>query len=192
MKPEHVVVLKRNPMLNTKCMELLSNQQEKKLNQLRVNEGVNIFVEDSSIDIPESLNQFNTEEFEILDPNNLYKAETKLTKWEKEFELESNRFQVKFNDPNLSTEINKTQLITAQQLSDSQKLFYAKFLIVDRRITVLDLKIKIGEFFNISLSELVFRRGGSHGTELLEDEQSLKQAQFYNMICLYLEKGIPS
>ena len=57
-----------------------------------MNEGVNIFVEDSSIDIPESLNQFNTEEFEILDPNNLYKAETKLTKWEKEFELESNRF----------------------------------------------------------------------------------------------------
>jgi hypothetical protein len=57
---------------------------------------------------------------------------------------------------------------------------------------VLDLKIKVCELFKISLSDLVFRRGGSHGTELLEDELTLKQAQFYNMICLYLEKGIPS
>ena len=57
---------------------------------------------------------------------------------------------------------------------------------------MLDLKIKVCELFKISLSDLVFRRGGSHGTELLEDELTLKQAQFYNMICLYLEKGIPS
>jgi hypothetical protein len=39
---------------------------------------------------------------------------------------------------------------------------------------VLDLKIKISEVFNISLSELVFRRGGSHGSELLEDDFTLK------------------
>lgn len=63
---------------------------------------------------------------------------------------------------------------------------------MDRRISVLDLKIKISDLFQLSLSELVFRRGGSHGTELLEDDLTLKQAQFYNMICLYLEKGIPS
>ena len=52
----NVTVLKRNPMLNTKCMELLSDQPDKKLNQLRVNEGVNLFVEDGSIEMPESLN----------------------------------------------------------------------------------------------------------------------------------------
>lgn len=28
--------------------------------------------------------------------------------------------------------------------------------------------------------------------ELIEDDYSLKQAQFYNMICLYLQEGIPS
>jgi hypothetical protein len=57
---------------------------------------------------------------------------------------------------------------------DGQKQIYSHFLIVDRRISVLDLKIKIGEVFNISLSELVFRRGGSHGSELLEDDFTLK------------------
>jgi hypothetical protein len=55
------------------------------------------------------------------------------------------------------------------------------------------LKIKIVSFFDdLPLNELVFRRGGAHGTELVEDDLSLKQAQFYNMICLFLEKGIPA
>lgn len=43
-------------MLNTKCMELLSDEPDKRLNQLRVNEGVNLFVEDRSVPIPESMN----------------------------------------------------------------------------------------------------------------------------------------
>jgi hypothetical protein len=76
---------------------------------------------------------------------------------------------VKFNDPT-TPEAKIQNQITAQQISDSQKQIYTKFTIVDRRISVLDLKIKIAESFNLSLSELVFRRGGSHGTELLEDE----------------------
>lgn len=65
-------------------------------------------------------------------------------------------------------------------------------MIVDRRISVLDLKIKLSTFLGVGLHELVFRRGGSHGVELLEDDDSLKQAQFYNLICLYLEIGVPS
>ena len=54
------------------------------------------------------------------------------------------------------------------------------------------MKIEISNQVKIDLSELVFRRGGAHGTELLEDDDSLKAAQFYNMMSLYLEKGIPS
>ena len=69
---------------------------------------------------------------------------------------------------------------------------YSNYLVVDRRISVLDLKKKIANYFNLSLDTLVFRRGGSHGMELIEDDYSLKQAQFYNMICLYLQIGIPS
>jgi hypothetical protein len=68
ISPENVVVLKRNPMLNTKCMERLSDEPEKKLNQLRVNEGVNLFIEDGSVPIPDCLNQFNSDDFEIIDP----------------------------------------------------------------------------------------------------------------------------
>jgi hypothetical protein len=34
----------------------------------------------------------------------------------------------------------------------------------------LDLKIKIAELFNLDLSNLVFRRGGTHGAELVEDD----------------------
>lgn len=56
----------------------------------------------------------------------------------------------------------------------------------------MELKLKVATYFNTSLSEIVFRRGGSHGTELVEDDDSLKQAQFYNNMSLYLEKGIPS
>ena len=65
-------------------------------------------------------------------------------------------------------------------------------MVVDRRITVLDLKIAISKYFDLDLSEIIFRRGGSHGTELIEDEETLKRAQFYNMMSLYLENGVPS
>lgn len=63
---------------------------------------------------------------------------------------------------------------------------------MDRRISVLDLKKKIAAQLNKDIDTLVFRRGGSHGMELLEDNYSLKQAQFYNMISLYIENGIPA
>lgn len=59
-------------------------------------------------------------------------------------------------------------------------------------MSVLDLKLKISSAVGISLDQLVFRRGGAHGVELLEDDDSLKQAQFYNHICLYLQIGQPS
>ena len=40
------LVMKRNPMLNQRQLEILS--PDKSLSQLRVNEGVNLFIEDSS------------------------------------------------------------------------------------------------------------------------------------------------
>lgn len=94
--------MKRNPMLNQRQLEKLS--PEKSLIQLRVNEGVNLFVEEN--------------------PNEL------VSKWEKEFESDLNRLQVKFN-----------------QISEgnSSDLAYKEFIIVDRRITVIDLKILIAQ-----------------------------------------------
>jgi len=40
---DNPIVMKRNPMLNQKQLEVL--QQDKSLTQLRVNEGVNLFVD---------------------------------------------------------------------------------------------------------------------------------------------------
>ena len=52
---------------------------------------------------------------------------------------------------------------------------YSEFIIVDRRISVLELKSQIAHALAISINKLVFKRGGTHGAELVEDEQTLKQ-----------------
>lgn len=82
--------------------------------------------------------------------------------------------------------------ITAASILDAQNDIYKNFIIVDRRLTVRELKAKISAIVGIGLHELVFRRGGSHGVELLEDDDTLKQAQFYNHIGIFLKKGQPS
>jgi len=46
------VIMKRNPMLQMKQVEILSDFPNKKLNELRVNEGVNLYLEDSSLAYP--------------------------------------------------------------------------------------------------------------------------------------------
>ena len=121
-------------------------------------------------------------------------------KWEIEHELDGFRFQVRFNTPHedgdekmtdTSADIPETA-ITAASILDAQNDIYKNFIIVDRRITVRDLKAIISVKVGIGLDELVFKRGGAHGVELLEDEDTLKQAQFYNHIGLYLKKGQPS
>ena len=54
-RAEDVSVLKRNPLLNTSHLELLSDKPEKLLSQLRINEGVNLFVENRTIPHPQGL-----------------------------------------------------------------------------------------------------------------------------------------
>jgi len=50
---KNLLVQKRNPMLNSaKQMEIVSEKPDEQLKKLRVNEGVNLFVEDSSVDFP--------------------------------------------------------------------------------------------------------------------------------------------
>jgi len=181
ISPANLLVQKRNPMLNSaKNMELVSEKPSEALKKLRINEGVNLFIEDATVLYPRE-----------QDPT-LGEASDELTKWEREFELASNRFSIKFNDPFTQNEAETTAL-TAGQIHETQSKIYANVIVVDRRISVLDLKIKIVSFFDdFPLNELIFRRGGAHGQELVEDDLTLKQAQFYNMVCLYLEKGMPS
>lgn len=52
---------------------------------------------------------------------------------------------------------------------------------------MLELKEKIAAKIGLTLDCLVFRRGGSHGAELVEDDLGIKQANVYNMMSLYIE-----
>ena len=52
---DDILVLKRNPLLNTSHLELLSDKPEKQLSQLRINEGVNLFVENKNERHPQGL-----------------------------------------------------------------------------------------------------------------------------------------
>ena len=58
------VIMRRTPMMQNQAVEILSEKLEKGLNELRVNEGINLYVEN--------------------------KCDAK--KWENEFEMETNRY----------------------------------------------------------------------------------------------------
>ena len=60
-KENEVRVLKRNPLLNTSHLEILSDQLAKLLTQLRINEGVNLFVENKFEPHPQGLSVGDSE-----------------------------------------------------------------------------------------------------------------------------------
>lgn len=43
-----------------------------------------------------------------------------------------------------------------------------------------------------NLENVIFRRGGAHGAELVEDELNFKTANVYNMMSIYVERGEPT
>ena len=49
LKPANLAILKRNRMLNTKNLEVLSDEKHKTLAQLRIKEGTYLFVEDTTV-----------------------------------------------------------------------------------------------------------------------------------------------
>ena len=54
------------------------------------------------------------------------------------------------------------------------------------------LKLQIASQLGESLDNIIFRRGGSHGAELVEDELGLRTANVYNMMSVYVERGEPT
>ena len=83
---EDVIVLKRNPLLNTSHLETLSSNLTQNLNQLRVYEGVNLFVENKQQKLPQTHSVFQTESGEMTP------ARLETPKWEIEHELDGFRF----------------------------------------------------------------------------------------------------
>jgi len=43
-----------------------------------------------------------------------------------------------------------------------------------------------------SIDSIIFRRGGAHGEELIEDDLYFKQVNIYNMMSLFVEIGEPT
>lgn len=86
---EHLIVLKRNPKISITGVDILSaeKEREKKLSKLRINDGVNLFFEDGRFNHPDIT------EYSFLQDSEIQ------TKWQTEFELEKNRFTIKFNTP---------------------------------------------------------------------------------------------
>ena len=76
------VIMKRTPMMQNQAVELLndiSDKLAKGLNELRINEGVILYVEDAEV--------------------KHHSSSSESTKWETEFELEMNRCLIKYNLP---------------------------------------------------------------------------------------------
>lgn len=65
-------------------------------------------------------------------------------------------------------------------------------LIMDQRMSVIDLKIRISKELGKSIEKLIFMRGGAHGSEIKDDDISLKAASLYNNVCIYVLDGVPS
>lgn len=88
---EFMIVLKWNPKLSITGVDILSESKslDKKISKLRINDGVNLFVEDSRIQHPD-----------LIDYSFLSDGSIK-SKWETEFELEKNRFTIKYNVPSV-------------------------------------------------------------------------------------------
>mmetsp|Transcript_39072 Transcript_39072/g.51105 ORF Transcript_39072/g.51105 Transcript_39072/m.51105 type:complete len:243 (+) Transcript_39072:1453-2181(+) len=117
-KSTDVIVLKRNPLLNTSHLEVLSEKLEKQLSQLRINEGVNLFVENKTELHPQGLGLDAGDADVTMQSADC--GTTQAAKWEIEHELDGLRFQIKFNSPldeNAKVNIPETA-ITAQQILD--------------------------------------------------------------------------
>lgn len=131
-----------------------ADKLDKGLNELRVSEGSIVYVEERTTEV--------------------------MTKWETEFELETNRYQIKYN-----------LLLTADQSKFSDQI-YTEILLIDRRSSVLQLKEAICEKIGLDLDQIVFRRGGANGAELIDDDLPFKQANIYNMMSVFIEQGQPT
>lgn len=158
---------------------------------MRINDGVQLYLEDFTMKYP------GVENFSFIS------EELYCRKWEIEFELEKNRFTIKFNIPledgkECEPKFDETPVgvgdgeIRAGVAKLASSVDYDQSIVMDQRMSVLDMKIKIAKVLGLGLEYLIFIRGGAHGTEIKEDDISIKAAHLYNMVCIYLQVGTPS
>ena len=176
------MLLKRNPKSTVNAVEILTTKRNssKKLKILRVNVGVNLFVEDSRVPHPD------------LELHDYLSNSSTSSKWEIELELQKNRFTIKFNEPTEEEVKDHPDDRAIETKTKTVGVDYNLITTMDQRMSVLDLKIKISKELKQGLDRLIFLRGGSHGQEIKEDDLSIKVASLYNNCCIFVKRGIPS
>lgn len=83
-------------------------------------------------------------------------------------------------------------MLSDDPVKQKSDLIYTQTVVIDRRSTVLDLKLAISKEVATPLENLIFRRGGSNGAELVEEDLLFKQANIYNMMSIYIQRGEPT
>ena len=109
---ESLIIMKRNALFHMASVEQINEpkNKEKTLSQVRVNEGVNLFLENKDEEYKSStLQQFVASEMTTISQ----------TKWELEFELDRNRFTIKYNTP---IQQNENEAVTVSRNDPSLQM----------------------------------------------------------------------
>lgn len=111
--------MKRTPLVQEKEVDILNEATgDKALNELRVAEGIVLYIED----------KMTEQEFQT-------KTHHHSTKWANEFDIEKNSYYIRYNK--LITD-DKDKM-NAESVEGASKV-YTESIIIDRRSTVEDLK----------------------------------------------------
>ncbi len=97
--------------------------------------------------------------------------------WQSEFDRESNKLTIKFNNP------------LAPSKSDIEYNFN---LSIDSRESLGQLKNRMMEILNINPDEFILKRGGKMGMELKDLNSTISGQHFVNGSSIFIEKGTPS
>ena len=118
------VIMKRTPLVQERDVEILTEMASTKgLNELRVNEGVNLYVEEKMTE-----EEFNSKKFHFQ------------TRWENEFDVEKNSYNIRFNKIREATpEASKTSAETPAPETTKENI-YTESIVIDKRSIVEDLK----------------------------------------------------
>jgi hypothetical protein len=103
------------------------------------------------------------------------------SKWVEEFNKESRRYKVKFNDPD--QEQDPLDLTGKEEFTHQVSLDYGETLAV--------LKAAIVKELGLAEDKFVMKRGGMYGVELTDLTLQLIQAHLMNGCTVYIEKGTP-
>ncbi len=104
------------------------------------------------------------------------------SKWRVDFELESYRVLIKYNVP--------VKYKSKEELPKSY--YYTQHIITDSRATMGELKTGICSELQIKEEEIILKRGGMLGIEILDLKQVIHAANMRSGAQIHLEFGHPA